>query len=552
MKYNINKIVVMFACAFVIIFASTHSCLAEDNAVQNASEVNPEIADTNLGDEVFAIEQTAEEAPATAEAPVVEEAEVVIEETPAVSEPEVTEEDVVISEDSQNPSEVSENDVDFLNEDVPDEVSDNPSKTPEQPLVAPQSDIVEPTAKQMEAPKANTLLDVQPFPDNEDNLNALETDVNKAQIDSTADVDAVIPEIGEAKSPFESFGNAILARVDNDLFNQMSNIEKQTTLLRLELRREELKTRVEALRNARIKAQQEEDARIRAEEERAKDVENERQAKIIAEQEKLKEKEIELEKVRQAKVVNDYMNEMLLVNQQWVAKNSELQRRVHELEEEMQKMSQEYHVKLSDIRAEISTLIPRAEKAVNVFKRKMEALNGHINQLKSSMLEREDEIKQLSNPFANDAAPGKDAIDMSREYAIVSITGTGDDVIAKIMSNDGKTFSVHVGSVLKNGEVVTSITDHYISFENEGIQSYLYTGGTIMEYEPVVTFNGSDRTPAQTEKAIVKGDSSNVLGGAEIKTKIPTVTRKNEPPVLIKKPRKTNGNLSFGSGTFVQ
>lgn len=531
MKHNINKIIVMFACAFVIVFASNHSCLAEEvPAVQNAGEVNPETTDEILNDELFAVE-----------------------EMPGVSEEEVSEEEIVVSNNNPESSEISGNDVDFLNTDSPDKVDTAPSEAHDQPLAEQQSDVVEPAENHVETPKADPLLDVQPFPDNEDNLNALETDVNKAQIDSTADVDAVIPEIGGEKSPFESFGNAILARVDNDLFNQMSNIEKQTTLLRLELRREELKTKVEALRNARIKAQQEEDARIRAEEERAKDVENERQAKIIAEQEKLKQREIELEKVRQAKVVNDYMNEMLLMNQEWVTKNSELQRKIHEQEEEMQKMAQDYREKLESIHAGISTLIPRAEKVVNIFKRKMEALNSHINQLKSSMLEREDEIKQLSNPFANGSAPSKDAIDMSREYAIVSITGTGDDVIAKIMSNDGKTFSVHVGSVLKNGEVVTSITDHYISFENEGIQSYLYTGGTIMEYEPVVTFNGSDRTPAQTDKAIVKGDSSNVLGGAEIKTKAPSVvTRKNEPPVLIKKPRKTNGNLSFGSGTFVQ
>ena len=280
-------------------------------------------------------------------------------------------------------------------------------------------------------------------------------------------------------------------------------------------------------------------------------MEAERQAKIIAEQEKLKQQEIELEKVRQEKVLNDYRNEMLVVNQQWVTKNAELQKRIRELEEEQKNMANDYREKTAKLHERIATLIPLAENALKNHKRKMENLNSQINQLKASMVEREDEIKQLSNPFAEDGKPSKDAIDMSREYAIMDITGKGDDVIAKIVSKDGTTFIVHKGSMLKNGEVVTSITDHYISFENDGVQSYLYTGGTVMEYEPLVTFNGSDRTPQQAEKQIIKGDSSNILGatGNGVKT---VGNNKEDGPVLVKKPAKPSNNLSFGSGTFVK
>ena len=529
MKYNnmLNKIAVMFACSFLIAAASTHSCLAEELPQAPAVEnTNQDTADVSFDDDVLNLDEEtdSQEAEKKTDIPVKEE----------ISE-EVTEEAAPnIDED------------DFLNTDASEEA----------PEAAPEAAPAEAAAMSDDstAPQANPpLLDVQPFPDNADNLDALETDVNKAQIDSTADVDAVIPEIGEAKSPFESFGNAILSKVDNDLFNQMSNIEKQTTLLRLELRREELKSRVEALRNARLKAQQEEDARIRAEEEREKDMEAARQAQVIAEQEKLKQQEIELEKIRQEKVLNDYRNEMLLVNQQWVAKNGELQKRIRELEDEQKQMAKDYREKISKLHDSIATLIPIAENAVRNYKRKMETLNSHINQLKTSMLEREDEIKQLSNPFAEDGTPGKDAIDMSREYAIMDITGKGDDVIAKIVSKDGTTFIVHKGSMLKNGEVVTSITDHYISFENDGVQSYLYTGGTVMEYEPLVTFNGSDRTPPQTEKQIIKGDSSNVLGvSADGKKSSSSNNKKEDVPVLIKKPAKPSNNLSFGSGTFIK
>lgn len=527
MKHLINKIVVMFACAFVITFASNHSCSAQEMAA--APKANPEVADIDLNEIDADIEGIASK-----------EADKVNSEAMAGDEKTAVADKQMPKAMPQEAPEVSEEDISFLNEDSPEDVLKTTPKAPAGNATAPE---------EKAAPvKAAPLLDIQPFPDNEENLEALETDVNKAQIDSTTDVDAVIPEIGESKSPFENFGNAILSKVDNDLFNQMSNIEKQTTLLRLELRREELKTRVEALRTARLKAQQEEDARIRAEEERAKDLEAERQAKIVSEQEKLKDKEIELEKVRQSKVVNDYMNEMLEMNQNWVNKNAELQNRIHELEEENKALYKDFKDKIVQINESIVTLVEKSEKAVASYKRKMESLNSHINQLKSSMMEREDEIKQLSNPFAGEGAPSKDAIDMSREYAIMDITGKGDDVIAKIVSRDGTTFIVHKGSMLKNGEVVTSITDHYISFENDGVQSYLYTGGTVMEYEPLVTFNGSDKTPVQTEKAIVKGDSSNVLGGAARFSG----KKKEEEIELVKKPRKAGGNLSFGSGTFIQ
>ena len=526
MKNNLkNKITVLIACAFIMTVAGTGTSFAQDEA----PSANQAAADVNISDELLDLDEIAdnsakesqdadlssdgssEELPKVeAEAP----ADNFVAETPEV-------------EDGNK--EAGEGDLSFLNEEAPAESfaqkQDDASVADEEPATVP-----------------SPLLDVQPFPD-DDSLDSLETDANKAQIDSTAEIDDVIPEIGGSKSPFENFGNSVLSKVDNDLFNQMSNIEKQTTLLRLELRREELKSKVEALRAARLKAQQEEDLKLKAEEEKSKDMEAERQAMIVAEQEKLKQKEIELEKVRQAQVVKDYMNEMLIVNQQWVAKNAELQKRIHELEEEKATLQSASLDKISQLNAKTAELESLSENSIKVFNHKMELLNNNINQLKSSMLEREDEIKQLSNPFSDNGTPGEDAIDMSKDYAIMDITGKGDDVIAKLVSRDGSTFIIHKGSKLKNGEVVTSITDHYISFDNNGVQSYLYTGGTVMEYEPMVTFNGSDKTPAQTEKQIVKGSFANTLGkgGAG-----------DDAPVLIKQPKKTSGNISFGSGTFVQ
>ena len=110
----------------------------------------------------------------------------------------------------------------------------------------------------------------------------------KKALDAATSDNAEEAAIEAPKSPFENYGNAILSKVDNSLFNQMSNIEKQTTILNLEYKREEVRNRIEALRIQRLKAQQEEANRLKEEENRIKDEENQRKIKEIEAQEKLK------------------------------------------------------------------------------------------------------------------------------------------------------------------------------------------------------------------------------------------------------------------------
>lgn len=393
--------------------------------------------------------------------------------------------------------------------------------------VAPKSDNLdflneespkEPTADDVAvAPKP--LLDVQPLDEETESK-------DDGEATSADNNEPVIPETEAPKSPFENFGNAILSKVDSDLFNQMSNIEKQTTLLKLELRREELKNRVEALRVARIRAQLEESDRQKAAREKIKNEEAERQSQILNEQKKLKEKEIELEKVKQAKLLNDYMNEMLVVNQSWVEKNTKLLSRVKELEEERTNIINDAKTKIGSFQAMVQELQTKADTAAAIYQRNLDNLNSQISQMRDSMLENENVIQQMrdgANPFAENV-PSKDAIDMSQEYAIMDITGKGDDVVAKIVSHDGTTFTVHKGSMLKNGEVVTAITDHYIAFENNGVQSYLYTSGTVREYEPTVSFNGASKTSWEGSSEEDSGELS----------------------------RKSGGPISFGNGMFIQ
>lgn len=393
----------------------------------------------------------------------------------------------------------------------------------------------------------------------------------KKALDAATSDNAEEAAIEAPKSPFENFGNAILSKVDNSLFNQMSNIEKQTTILNLEYKREEVRNRIEALRIQRLKAQQEEANRLKEEENRIKDEENQRKIKEIEAQEKLKRAEMELEKVRQARVLNEYMNEMLLVNQQWVEKNAALQSQVKELRDERKALIKDFEDKISTVKRESDATILKAQNAKEAHDKVVSSLQTQISSLKRAIMQNEDTINQLrSGNSANPFAEGIDenAIDMSDEYAIMDITGKGKDIIAKIINKDGTTFIVHQGSMLKGGEVVMAITDNYIAFDNKGVKSYLYTGGTVREYEPETSFNGADKTPVAAKGVVnnnnvvrnVRGAAITPQAGSNLKEATGNAVAKPQNKSAAKKKTvstsgKTQSSTSIGApgqGMFVE
>ncbi|MBQ9035180.1 MAG: hypothetical protein IJ099_04375 [Alphaproteobacteria bacterium] len=386
-----------------------------------------------------------------------------------------------------------------------------------------------------------------------------------------ADEEANVAEDGEDESvtapssPFENFGNAILSKVDNDLFNQMSQIEKQTTLLNLELKREDVRNKVEALKAARLLARQEAESRRIAEEEKLKDMEVARQQKIIEAQAKVKEKEIELEKVRQAKVLNDYMNEVLVINQKWIEKNGKLQVRINELENERQELINAFEEKIEKVKQKTDSVNKHATDAVERYTNTTKNMNAQVMQLRRDIAESEARIQMMKeqssgNPFANggNLDPNAASIDLAQEYAIMDITGQGDDIVAKIVSRDGTTFTVHRGSVLHGGETVLKITEKYIAFDKKGIKSYLYPGGTIMEYEPRNIFNESEKTPEATVKKSIRNETPAGLNKPENETVFGKPMNQERESTVKKKAEKAqkqgtvrkSKSLSFSQGMF--
>lgn len=400
--------------------------------------------------------------------------------------------------------------------------------------------------------------DVLTTTDDQEGLFGLDENA-KAEVE-TQEREAEQNAITAPRSPFENFSNAILSKVDNDLFNQMSKIEKQTTILNLELKREDVRNRIEALRAARALARQEAETRRIEQEEKLKDMEAARRANILEAEEKLRNKEIELEKVRQGKMLNDYMNEMLIVNQKWIEKNASLQNRIKELETERKELIASFEEKIAGVKTKAEEVKTHAVQAVEKYTASLKVLTEQIKQLKQDISESETRIQQMksqatNNPFAQgNLDPNSASTDLSQEYAIMDITGQGDDVVAKLVSRDGTTFIVHRGSVLRGGETVLKITEKYIAFDKKGMKAYLYPGGTIMEYEPVNTFNEAEKTPETTEKQSIRPDEpvqKERVFGKPMEKKVET-TKTGQNKNTQEKPMPKVHSISFSQGMFAK
>ncbi|MDO4161392.1 MAG: hypothetical protein Q4D80_00090 [Pseudomonadota bacterium] len=522
MSYNLkNKSIAMIAVAFAAMMTFSQATYAQ--ATTAPTETGNSVPHASDTDDLFGLDEETPDAPA---------------DTPAVLPQNEANGDV------QEPAPA-------LNE------AENEAQAPNNGETAPTSpnDMLSPDVPAGSADG----IDLNSLPDTS-------TPEGKKTLESAlADSDA--PAVVEApKSPFENFGNAILSKVDNSLFNQMSNIEKQTTILNLEYKREEVRNRIEALRIQRQKAKEEEANRKKAEETRLKEEENQRKIKEMEAQEKLKRAEMELEKVRQARILNEYMNEMLVVNQKWVEKNAALQNQVQQLRDERKALIKDFENKIAAIHRETGATIQRAQDAKSSHERIVTSFKSQISNLKKTIMQNEETIQQLkSGNSANPFAEGIDenAIDMSDEYAIMDITGKGKEIVAKIINKEGTTFIVHQGSMLKGGEVVMAITDNYIAFDNKGVKSYLYTGGTVREYEPEASFNGADKTPVAAKGVVnnanvvrnVRGAATTTTGGSSGEAAPAAVSKPaaqpNKNKKVSSKPKVANVGFT-GQGMFVE
>lgn len=290
-----------------------------------------------------------------------------------------------------------------------------------------------------------------------------------------------------------------ITEIDDRVFSQMSELEKQTALLNLELRREKVKNEIEAIKNQRKEALEKEKEKEEAKRKARIEWEKAQEQKVVQEQQKLRELDIAFEKLRQEKLLNSYKNKMLEINQQWIKKNAALYEQMDKIKKEKQEVIDDAKLKFASIKNSVANASNQVKAAKEVLLRQVADLQTQISILKARIEAQEREMEK-QNPFAEGGAEGAAGVaqagvaapevvtpelKLNDMYAVMEIRGQGGELIAKLINQDGSPFYVKKGTTLQSGHVIDEITTTYVRAEKAGAKDYLYfAAGGILPLEP--------------------------------------------------------------------
>lgn len=290
-------------------------------------------------------------------------------------------------------------------------------------------------------------------------------------------------------APVSSLDSHIVEDIDDSVFNQMSNLEKETAILNLELRKEQVKSNIEALKSVQEKARQEENAKKEAERRKTIEWEKEQEKKVLIEQQKLKNLELLYEKARQEKLLKAYKNKMLEERQAFIKDKADIYNEIAELRNDRQKL-------INNFKGRFIQLTKMADQATNDVIRVRDNYAKTISDLQTqiSILRARLEASENANPFAEnggEGAGGENAAQkehvskLSDLYAIMEVRGKGESLAAKLINDSGIPFMVKVGTVLQTGHIIDEINTTHIRADKEGNKEYLYfSAGGILDKEP--------------------------------------------------------------------
>lgn len=304
---------------------------------------------------------------------------------------------------------------------------------------------------------------------------------------------------------------------NDDVFEHMTDIEKRTAILNMELRREKLQDDIEAIKYRRREAlakekQKEEDQRLKNLE-----AEKEIERKLIEEQEKLRALDIKFEKLRQEKVLGAYKNRMLEETQKWIEHDAKFYKEIEDLRASKRAMAEGLKDKMNTLKTKANEVRLAFVNKVKDFERKIEDKDSQISILRTRVTNLEKEREEARrNPFAGmdreqiARAAGIDVsvldavanahnlqdsgaysqsaepveTDLTKLYAVTEIRGKGDELVARLVNQSGTAFYVKKGTSLQSGHVITKITTTYVMAEKGGDRQYLYfSAGGILPTE---------------------------------------------------------------------
>ena len=318
----------------------------------------------------------------------------------------------------------------------------------------------------------------------------------------SAEVEPQVPVLPEVSSEPVSKSDELPAEFlsseafTGDLFSKMSDLEKKTTLMNLELRREKLQNEIEAVKNQRRQALQQE--KQKEEEARLKALEKEKnlEKKLLEEQQKLRELDIKFETLRQEKLLGAYKNKMLEETQKWIDHDAGFYKQIADLRQSRIDFVSDMKDKMQKIKKEASLAHGTYISKMEAMKKEKDDLQQQINILKERIVfmekQHEEELAAHRNPFAEgDGEASSSATEMSTTtagasdiepsetglsqlYAVTEIRGKGDELIAKLINKNGTSFYVKKGTTLQSGHVIKEITSTYVMADRLGQNDYLY------------------------------------------------------------------------------
>ena len=338
---------------------------------------------------------------------------------------------------------------------------------------------------------------------------------------SVADVD-LPKDIQYTANPVEALGNSVLTQMDSDLFSQMSEIEKSTTLLTLELRREKIRNEIEAQKA--IRQKNIDDLAREKEERRLQTLEKEKQieAQVLKEKQALLDKEQLFEVLKQRKLLNAYMNQMLVNQQEWLKEKENLYAQIAAVELEKKELIELFKQRINKVLEASAKNIQVAEAAKANFERIVKNLKARNEQLrkrvaadaqiiknaKNSLYLKSQSIEELkgknaavaamiSAQEAKDAELNAENIDeeieeeeapatLSSQFALLGISGRGGDMNVEVMDLNGQPLSLKIGSPLPSGHILSEIGADYAKFSRDGTDEYLYIGRSFDGYVPTL------------------------------------------------------------------
>lgn len=323
--------------------------------------------------------------------------------------------------------------------------------------------------------------------------------------------------------------------IDDKVFAQMSDLEKQTALLSLELRREKIKNEIEAIKNQRLKAERE--ILEKEQEQKRKDREKEQahEKQMMEEQQKLRTIELSIEKARQEKYLKAYKNQMLKEMQKWIKNNAGIYKEMDGLRKERSELVNDIKNKLSSITAAANNVKDEAIRNKEAHARQVSDLETQIAILKARIDAQEKEMEK-QNPFADDISGGveKDTsaettdmtplpaieqqVKLADLYAVMEIRGQGEELVAKLINAEGHPFMVKKGTTLQTGHVIDAITQTYVRTDKNGMKEHLYfASGGILDREPPKS-NLTPDVGSNGEDGAIGGDGGDVPGARDLVT----------------------------------